>query len=119
MRVKISYGVDIEEVPGEVQKLFDDMNIWLDKLSKQQDTVDDLLDTEEFDSCIAIMEKMRLTMGVMDSRLLDLVSILQGYSAYMKQVGEQNDTPERRPTVDPTSSDVVQGSEQSDGGQAE
>ena len=119
MRVKISYGVDIEQIPGEVQKLFDDINIWLDKLSKQQDTVDDLLDTEEFDSCVAIMDKMRRTMGDMDSRLLDLSSILQGYSAYIKQVGEQNDTPEGRPTMDTASSDVVQGSEQSDGSQVE
>ena len=115
MRVKISYGVDIEQVPGEVQKLFDDINIWLDKLSKQQDTVDDLLSTEEYDSCVAIMDKMRQTMGDMDSRLSDLSSILQGYNAYIKQIGVEDDPPERGPVVDTTSSDVIPGTEQPHG----
>ena len=118
-RVKISYGVDIEEVPSEVQKLFDDVNIWLDKLSKQQDTVDDLLETKELESCVVIMDKIRQTLGDMDARLSDLSSILQGYIAYMKQTGEQNDTSEGRPAMDTTSGNVIQRPEQSDGGEVE
>ena len=119
MRVKISYGVDIEQVPGEVQKLFDDVNILLDKLGKQQDTVDDLLETKELEACVTIMDKMRQTMADMDNRVADLVSILQGYNGYIRQLGEQDDTPERGPIMDPTSSDVVQGREQSDGSEIE
>ena len=119
MRVKISYGVDIEQVPGEVQKLFDDVNILLDKLGKQQDTVDDLLETKELEACVTIMDKMRRTMADMDNRVADLVSILQGYNEYIRQLGEQDDTPERGPIVDSTSSYVVQGAEQSDGSEIE
>lgn len=119
MRVKISYGVHIEKVPEEVQKLFDDLNIWMEKLSKQQDTVDDLLETGELESCVAIIDKMRQTMGDMDSRLSDLAGILQGYNAYLKQTGEQNETSEGRSTVDTPSSYAVQGTEQSDGSEIE
>ena len=119
MRVKISYGVDIEQVPGEVQKLFDDVNVMLDKLSKQQDTVDDLLETKELESTVVIMDKMRQTMADMDNRIADLLGILQGYNVYIKEVGEQDDASERRPIMDPTSSDVVQRTEQSDGSKNE
>ena len=119
MRVKISYGVEIEDIPEEVQKLFDSIAMKLDILSKQQDTVDDLLETEEFEPCVAIMDKMRQTLGAMDARILDLVNILQGYNNYMKQAGEQNEEPKGRPTVDTTSSNVVQGTEQSNGSQTE
>ena len=118
-RVKISYGVEIEQVPDEVQKLFDDLNIWMDKLSKQQDTIDDLLETREFESSVAIMDKMRQTMSDMDSRIADLSGILQGYNTYIKQLGEEDDTPERRPTMDPPSGNAIQGSAQSDGSENE
>lgn len=119
MRVKISYGVDIEDIPEEVQKLFDGVADWLEKLSKQQDTVDDLLETEELESCVVIMNKMRETLGSADARLLDLISILQGYNAYIKQSGEQDEASERRSPVDTTGGNVVQGSEQPDGSEVE
>lgn len=119
MRVKISYGVDVEKVPDEVQKLFDDISIWMEKLSKQQDTVDDLLETGELESCVAIMDKMRRTMGDMDSRLLDLTAILQGYNAYLKQTGAENETSEGRSTVDTSSGNVVPRTEQPNGSEDE
>lgn len=119
MRVKISYGVDIEDVPEEVQKLFDGISDWLEKLSKQQDTVDDLLETEELEPCVAIIKKMRETLGSVDGRLADLSLILQGYNNYMRQIGEQDETSEGRSPVDTTGSDAIQGSEQPDGSEIE
>ena len=50
MRVKISYGVELDQIPEEVQKLFDGVNEWQETLSKQGDTVEDLLETEELDT---------------------------------------------------------------------
>jgi BMFP domain-containing protein YqiC len=121
VRVKISYGVELDQIPEEVQKLFDSVMQWQDTLSRQSDTIDDLLATEEFDACVSVMEKMRMTLGKMDSRLSDLSSILEGYDNYIKQTGVENElsTSERRPVVDTASSHAVSRAEQSDGSEDE
>ena len=119
MRVKISYGVELDQIPEEVQKLFDEVTNGLHSLEKQSDTIDDLLESEEIDPCISLMTKMRETLGKMDSRITDLSSILGGYSAYLKQSGAENEPSERRPVVDTTSSNVVSGPEESYGGDVE
>ncbi len=115
MRVKISYGVELDQIPEEVQKLFDGVNEWMHTLSKQGDTIEDLLATEELEACVSVMNKMRETMGNMDQRIAELSNILTGYNTYIKQNGAENDPSERRPVVDTTSSNVVQGAEESYG----
>ena len=115
MRVKISYGVELDQIPEEVQNLFDGVGEWKHTLSKQADTVHDLLATEELESCVSVMNKMRQTLAKMDARIEDLSNILAGYNTYMKQNGVENDPPERRPVVDTTSSNVVSGTKESDG----
>ena len=115
MRVKISYGVELDQIPEEVQKLFDGVTDWQDTLSKQGDTIDDLLETEELEACVSVMNKMRETLAKIDARIEDLSMILEGYNIYMKQNGEENAPPERRPVVDTTGSDVVSGAEESYG----
>ena len=50
MRVKISYGVELDQIPEEVQNLFDGVGEWMHTLSKQGDTVEDLLATEELEA---------------------------------------------------------------------
>ena len=114
-RVKISYGVELDQIPEEVQKLFDSVGEWTHTLSKQSDTVEDLLISEELEACISVMNKMRVTLGNMDARIQDLSSILEGYDVYIKQNGAENDSPERRPVVDTTGSNVVQGAKESYG----
>lgn len=115
-RVKISYGIEIEKVPEEVQRLFDSVGENLDTLSKQADTVDDLLDNEESEACVSVMRKMRETLAEMDARMEDLSSIMEGYNAYLKQSGVENEPPERRPVVDTTGGNVVPGPEQGSDG---
>lgn len=121
MRVKISYGIEVDDVPKEVQRLFDGVGENLDTLSKQADTIDDLLDNEESEACLSVMRKMRETLADMDARVEDLSSIMEGYNAYLNQIGVQNESPpERRPVMDTTSSNVVSGSQhRSDGSDAE
>ena len=117
MRVKISYGIEVDDVPEEVQRLFDGVGESLDTLSKQADTVDDLLDNEETEACVSVMRKMRETLADMDARVEDLSSIMEGYNAYLNQSGVQNESPpERRPVVDTTGSDVVSRAEQGSNG---
>ena len=115
MRVKISYGVELDQIPEEVQNLFDGVGGWMHTLSKQSKTVHDLLATEELESCVSVMNKMRETLAKMDARIEDLSNILEGYNIYIKQNGAEDDSPERRPVVDTTSSDVIQGAEESYG----
>ena len=110
MRVKISYGIELEDLPEEVIKLYDDVAKWVTTLEKQSDTVEDLLEAEEYESCLSMMTKFRQTMGKMDARLEDISSIMKGYIAY--EEGEKNESPERRSAVDTASSNVVPGTEQ-------
>ncbi len=111
-RVKISYGVELDQIPEEVQNLFDSVGEWMHTLAKQSDTIEDLLGTEELEACASVMDKMRQTLSKMDARIEDLSSILIGYNIYIKQNGAEDDSPERRPVVDTASSDVVQGTEE-------
>ena len=106
---------DTNAIRKEVQNLFDGVSEWMHTLSKQGDTVEDLLVTEELEACVSVMKKMRETLGKMDARLDDLSMILEGYDAYIKQNGVEDDPSKRRPAVDTTSSDVVQGAEESYG----
>ena len=115
MRVKISYGVELDQIPEEVQKLFDSVTDWQETLSRQSDTVEDLLSGEELEACVSVMNKMRETLSNMDQRIAELSNILIGYNTYIKENGANDDSPERRPVVDTTSSDVIQGAEESYG----
>ena len=115
MRVKISYGIDLEELPEEVTKLYDSVAQWVSTIEKQSDTNEDLLEEQEFESCLSMMTKMRETMGKIDARLDDICNILEGYVLYNKENGENHEPRERRPDMDPTSSDVISGTEISDG----
>ena len=119
MRVKISYGVELDQIPEEVQNLFDGVGEWKHTLSKQADTVHDLLVTEELESCVSVMNKMRETLAKMDARIEDLSSILTGYNIYIKENGVEDDPPERRPVVDTTGGNVVSGAEESNGSDVE
>ena len=115
MRVKISYGVELDQIPEEVQNLFDGVNEWMHTLSKQGDTIEDLLATEELEACASVMNKMRETLAKMDARIEDLSNILTGYNIYIKENGVEDDPSERRPVVDTTGGNVVSGPEESDG----
>ena len=119
MRVKISYGIDLEDLPEEVITLYDKVAQLVRVLERQSETAEELLGEEEHRSCLSIISKMRQTMGTVDARLEDISNILQGYVSYKEQTGESNVTSERGPAVDTTSSNVIQGSTVSDGSNVE
>ena len=99
MRVKISYGVDIEEVPDEIEELFDFVYRRKINIDKQLDLVERLIEEKDLEAAVATMDKLRLTLGKMDNRIADISSIAQGYIAYKEQEGVQ-DVSEGRPSVD-------------------
>ena len=118
MRVKLAYSVDIEEIIGEVSRLFDYVADKEYNIRNQMDMVADLLEEERPEGSLALMQKMRASLGEMDARLADLSLILEGYVQYQKQQsGGDDETSSGRPAVDTTSNNAVQGAEQPDGGQ--
>tara|TARA_R110002072_G_scaffold214691_1_gene371895 strand:- start:158 stop:535 length:378 start_codon:yes stop_codon:yes gene_type:complete len=116
-RVKISYGVELDHVPEEVQNLFVSVYNSSETLVIQAEMVQDLLDSEELQAAEGLMTKMRKTMGDMDARIADLSSVLVGYNNYMEQSGAENEQqpPEGRPVMGTPSSDAVPRSEESHG----
>lgn len=99
MRVRISYGVDIEEVPDEIEELFDFIYRRKINIDKQIDLIERLIEEKDLEAAVATMDKLRLTLGKMDNRIADISSIAQGYIAYKEQEGVQ-DVSEGRPSVD-------------------
>ena len=124
MRVRISYGVDIEEVPSEVLELFGTVYTKSKLLEKQVETIEALLESKDTESSRELMNKMRQTMTEMDTRLSDLCLILEGYrnfKAQQEQGEKQDDNKVQtgRPTVAAPSSNNVQGQREPDGSEAQ
>ena len=118
MRVKLSYSVDIEKIIEEVLELFNYVGDKAYSLDVQAETIADLLAEERPEGELALMQKMRTSLGEMDVRLADLALILQGYIQYHEQQsGGEDETSSGRSTVDTADGDAVQGSEQPDGGE--
>ena len=99
MRVKISYGVDIEDVPDEIEELFDFVYSKKHNIDKQLYLVERLVEERDLEAAVATMEKLRLTLAKMDNRIADISQIAAGYVAYKEQEGVQ-DVSEGRPSVD-------------------
>ena len=120
-RVKISYGVELDHIPEEVQNLFVSVHSSSEALVIQSEMVQDLLDSEELQAAEGLMTKMRKTMGDMDARIADLSSVLVGYNNYMEQSGAENELqpPEGGSVMDTPSSDAVPRSEESHGSENE
>ena len=106
MRVKISYGVEIDEVPDEIEELFDFVYSKKHSTDKQLDLVERLIEERDLAAAVVMIDKLRLTLAKMDSRLADISHIAQGYVAYKEQEGVQN-VSEGRPSVDTVEHSVV------------
>ena len=96
MRVRLSYSVDLEQVPEHVAQLIDDEweNIsYCDHLIKE---IIQSLNAEEpfIDSSIKKIDLIRQTLGSIDLRLNECESILEGYDQAQKP------QPIEEPTVD-------------------
>lgn len=76
MRAKISYTVDIKDVPAEVNKLLQPA---LDILSSTSSTVVSL-NKDNVMTVINQIEEIRKTLLDVDTRLSDCYSILAGYT---------------------------------------
>ena len=96
MRVKISYGANIEEVPEEVEQLYTYISEKVRALKTQTEHIEDALSEEDIDLALPLMDKMRRTLASLDKRLSDIEMISTGYLNYKK--GEE-DVPAGRSPV--------------------
>ena len=102
MRVKISYGINMEEVPEEVSILLDYAYNRQAALEQQLELIAELVDEEDLESTIGLINKARRSLVELDSRLADIEAIAQGYVNYQKeeeQQGEKN-VSDRGPFMD-------------------
>ena len=101
MRVKITYGINMEEVPEEVSNLLDYAYNKHSMLDSQLELIDELVNNEDLDTAIVVINNARRSLVDLDSRLADIESIAHGYTNYQKEEGDR-DVSERGPFVDST-----------------
>ena len=97
MRVKISYGADITEVPEEVDQLYTYVSAKSRNIVRQSEIIEEHLENEDLQGALFLIDKMRKTLAKMDQRLSDLEMISVGYLTHIK--GEEH-VSDRRPAVD-------------------
>ena len=106
MRVRISYGAEIEELPKITEELLRAAlkQLW-SSVETLERSLEELEDSENnFDSTISMINKARIKLSNSDLSLSDITAILDGLNNYYTN-GEKN-VSERRPTVD-SSGDAV------------
>jgi hypothetical protein len=84
VRVRISYGAEVEEVPEEIEQMFTYVSQKSRSVMKQVETIE-------------VINKLRLTLKSIDLRLADVEMISQGYLTHLE--GDKN-VPDRRPSLD-------------------
>jgi hypothetical protein len=100
VRVRISYGADVEEVPEEIEQMFTYVSQKSRNVMKQVETIEELLEEEEdLETTLAVINRLRLTLKSIDLRLADVEMISQGYLTHLE--GDKN-VPDRRPSMDST-----------------
>ena len=106
MRVRISYGADIEEIPQELEQLFLFVSEKTHNTTRQVKQIHEFLVDEEIEAAVNLMEKLRLSLAEIDKRIADVSNIATGYINYKQNEGVEDvsegrsdmDTGEERPT---------------------
>jgi len=78
-RVKITYAVDLEEVPVKTQDLYNESLVWLDEVLSSLNDIE--LDNTNLNHLPLLekIDKARRVLADVDQRLGDCVSIISGY----------------------------------------
>ena len=94
MRVRISYAVDVEDIPTEVNKLYNSIKLNLEEQIRSIDWV--ITDINSEKSCSSVLERVdngRRQLFKADSKLEDTIAILKGYQQ-VKAAPEQVEEPQ-------------------------
>jgi exonuclease VII small subunit len=109
MRVRISYGVDLEEIPEISQDLLmSAIDTLEDSVRSLKRALEELGDSnEKFSPVVTMLDKSRMKLSKADLTLSDLQAMLEGLDNHYN--GEKN-VPERRFAMD-TSRDSTEQTE--------
>ena len=99
MRVRISYGANIEDVPEELSQLFEYVTLKTHYTQRQIKQIQEFLEDNEVESATNLIEKLRISLAEIDNRLSDIQAIGNGYVNYKENEGAEYAT-EGRPGVD-------------------
>jgi hypothetical protein len=91
MRVNISYSIELEDVPEEVCKLLASERKEQEKILIEYTNITSAVQSGELVVAIQKLDAVRKTMGKLDARLQDMISILNGFV----QVENQKENPEQ------------------------
>tara|TARA_R100001591_G_C4243575_1_gene155247 strand:+ start:55 stop:399 length:345 start_codon:yes stop_codon:yes gene_type:complete len=99
MRVRISYGVDIKNVPETVRGLISEANWALRDSLRMLERIDEDLDDCEANAeqVLETIDKIRKKLSEIDLTISDSEMIVSGLKNYYEG---DNNVPERRPTMD-------------------
>jgi len=107
MRVRISYGMEIEDIPEQSKEIgynaLYELREAADRLEKAISNIGE--SDKDYALVLSMLEKVRLQLTKSDLIITDLEAILQGLNNY--HIGEQN-VSERRPTLDPSGDTTTQ-----------
>ena len=90
MRVNISYSVDLEEIPESVGKLLKQVELDYSRLNTKFASIITCLSSDEVHNATLKIDEMRKELFKIDARMMDCVSILDGYQQTLMQLREPN-----------------------------
>mgnify|MGYP003129351510 CR=1 FL=1 len=86
MKVGISYAVELNEIPDELQKLIEEVQ-W--ELSEKLDLLTEQVKSGNFAGAFANIKNMRYNLQRTDTRLEDCNTILTGYLTVLKRLADE------------------------------
>ncbi len=114
MRVRISYGMEIEDIPNKAADLgYDALSELQDAAQQLNKAISNIEEADgDYSMVLSMIEKVRLKLTKSDLIITDLQAILEGLNNYHN--GEQN-VSERRPTMDPRGDTTTQTEDSGEG----
>ena len=89
MKVKISYTVDVESIPGEIQNLFDKISVKKSKIDSQYKSLEKSFKFASLEKGLPEIGGLRSEMFDLDVLLQDLDAITAGYLSIISQRATQ------------------------------
>jgi hypothetical protein len=90
LKVKISYTVELDDVPNQVHKFLIDEN--LSVISRDYDNILKIIDDNNIEQALHEIDIFRRNLALIDQKLDDAQSILDGYmrARYGSNTNEEN-----------------------------
>lgn len=94
MRVRLSYSVELHEVPQKISDLIAEEQENLSFLNYDFESIINRLDEEDLNlpSILKSLDEARKALGAVDTRIIECQSILEGYQNTQNSSSEENET---------------------------